>query len=803
MAPPTVTPNLAAIERVGAPQGLSAQEAAARLKKFGPNSIPEQKPHPILAFLRKFWAPVPWMLEVTFILELALRKPVEAVIIALLLIGNAVLGFVEEGKAHAALEILRQRLEINARVMRDGKWETAPAHDLVPGDCIYLRMGDMVPADAHIIQGNIEVDQSALTGESAPVELEPGGDVRSGSVVKRGEGTAEVTATGAKSMFGKTAELVRGAKTVGHMEQIIFSIVKYLLIMDITLVLAILIYAFCVGMAGSIILPFALILLVASVPVALPATFTLAQATASLKMADNNVLVTRLSAIQELASMQQLCCDKTGTLTLNELVLEKIQGLQGATESDVLAFAAQTCDAGTQDPIDMAILKKYQEKPSTTFPWIRSKLIPFDPATKRAEAELERDGQKARAIKGAPATLATLCKDSQDILKQSEVLAAQGNRVMGVAAQTDGELKFIGLLSLRDPPRPESHETVAKLQAMGIRVRMVTGDGQTTAQAISAQLGIGSKSADRSAIENGQLDADVFAGVFPEDKIALVRQLQSQHIITGMTGDGVNDAPALKQAEVGIAVSNATDVARSAASLVLTKPGISHLTDAVNIGREVYRRMLTYTTNKVTKTIQVALFLSLGLLITGSLVTTPRLILLLLFANDFVTMSLASDRVKPSPQPDRWNIRVLMWSSAMIAISWLLYCFAVFYVGRHFMKLPATQTLVFLALVFSGLATVYLVRESRAFWKSRPGTFLLCATAGDVLVVSAMAVFGILMAPVPPLMVLGLLAATLAMVLVLDVAKKPLLRRLTNEGQQMSVKPAGGASIPGSAAAKM
>jgi H+-transporting ATPase len=772
--------DLGSIPTVGAIPGLSSQEAAARLQKFGPNAIPEQKPHPIRAFLLKFWAPVPWMLEVTFILEMALHKPVESIIIALLLVGNAVLGFVQEGRAQAALEILRHRLEINARVMRDGKWLLVPARDLVPGDCIYLRMGDMVPADARLSSGYIQADQSALTGESAPIELAPGGDVRSGSVVKRGEAAAEVTATGAKSVFGKTAELVRGAKTVGHMEQIIFSIVKYLVIMDVTLVVVILIYAFAMGIAWFVILPFALILLVASVPVALPATFTLAQAAAWLEMADNDVLVTRLSAIQELASMQQLCCDKTGTLTLNELALEKVQGLNGSTASDVLAFAAQTCDAGTQDPIDIAILKQYQANPVASFHWRRAKLIPFDPATKRAEAELEMDGKKARAIKGAPTTLVGLCHNTRDILKQADALAAAGNRVIGVAAQTDGELEMIGLLSLRDPPRPESRDTIAKLQALGIRVRMVTGDGHTTAQAIATQLGIGSRSADRSAIENGQLEADVFAGVFPEDKIALVRQLQKQHIITGMTGDGVNDAPALKQAEVGIAVSSATDVARCAASLVLTKPGISHLTDAVNIGRKVYRRMLTYTTNKVTKTMQVALFLSLGLLITGSLVTTPRLILLLLFANDFVTMSLASDRVTPSPHPDRWNIRVLMGSSAVIAISWLLYCFAVFYVGRHFMKPPATQTLVFLALVFSGLATVYLVRESRAFWKSRPGTFLLCATAGDVVVVSAMAVFGVLMAPVPITMVLGLLAATVVMLLVLDVVKKPLMRRLVS-----------------------
>ncbi len=776
----TLNNNITALPAVAGAKGLSAQEAAERLKKFGPNAISKPKPHPIRDFFLKFWAPVPWMLEVTFVLEISLGKPVEAIIIALLLIGNAVLGFVEEGKAQAALDILRHRLEINARVLRDEKWQSVPAGEIVPGDCIYLRMGDMVPADARLVQGNIEVDQSALTGESAPVELAPGGDARSGSVVKRGEAAAEVTATGAKSFFGKTADLVRGAKTVGHMEQIIFSIVKYLLVMDVTLVAMVLIYAFSAGMAWSVILPFALILLVASVPVALPATFTLAQATASLEMADNNVLVTRLSAIQELAGMQQLCCDKTGTLTLNQLTLEKVQPLNGASEQDVLAFAAQTCDAGTQDPIDMAILKKYQENPVPGFHWKRRKLIPFDPATKRAEADLELDGKKARSMKGAIATLAALCKNAGDVLRQAETLAAQGNRVLGVATQVDGELQLIGLLSLRDPPRPESHDTIAKLQGLGIRVRMVTGDSQTTAQAISGQLGIGNKSADRSAIEQGQLDADVFAGVFPEDKIALVRKLQSQHIITGMTGDGVNDAPALKQAEVGIAVSNATDVARSAASLVLTKPGIGHLTDAVKIGRKVYRRMLTYTTNKITKTIQVALFLSLGLLITGQLVTTPRLVLLLLFANDFVTMSLASDRVTPSEHPDRWNVRILMESSGVIAVSWLLYCFAVFYVGRHFLPLPATQTLVFLALVFSGLATVYLVRETRAFWQSRPGTFLLWATVGDVAVVSAMATFGILMAPVPIGMVAGVLGATLAMMLVLDLVKRPLLHRLSS-----------------------
>ncbi len=778
MAPHASALNTESIPAIDAASGLSTQEAAARLKKFGPNAIPEQKPHPVRAFLAKFWAPVPWMLEVTFILELALHKPVEAVIIALLLVGNAILGFVEEGKAQSALDILRHRLEVNARVMRDGKWLPVPARDLVPGDCMYLRMGDMVPADAHLIHGNIQVDQSALTGESAPVELATGGDVRSGSIVNRGEAAAQVTATGAKSNFGKTAELVRGAKTVGHMEQIIFSIVKYLLIMDVTLVAIVLVYAFMMGIAWSVILPFALILLVASVPVALPVTFTLAQAAASLDMAKLNVLVTRLSAIQELAGMQELCCDKTGTLTLNELALEKIRPVNGASEPDVLAFAAQTCDAGTQDPIDLAILKTYQQNPVESFHWKRTRLIPFDPATKRAEAELELDGKKARAMKGAPKTLVALCKNPADSLQLADALAAQGNRVMAVAAQTDGELKLIGLLSLHDPPRPESHDTIAKLQALGIRVRMVTGDGQSTAQAIAVQLGIGNKAADRSDIEKGLIDADVFAGVFPEDKIALVRQLQKRHIITGMTGDGVNDAPALKQAEVGIAVSNATDVARSAASLVLTKPGISHLTDAVDIGRKVYRRMLTYTTNKVAKTIQVALFLSLGLLITGSLVTTPRLVLLLLFASDFVTMSLASDRVTSSPHPDRWNIKILMGSSAVIAIAWLLYCFAVFYAGRHYLSLPATQTLVFLALVFSGLATVYLVRESGSFWKSRPGTFLLCATVGDVVVVSAMAVFGLLMTPVPIMMVLVLLAATIVMMFLLDTVKKPFMRRL-------------------------
>ncbi|WP_291511231.1 plasma-membrane proton-efflux P-type ATPase [Acidithiobacillus sp.] len=753
--------------------GLSSAEAAARLQQYGPNAVREEASHPLLLFLRKFWAPVPWMLELTLVLELVLAKWPEAIIIAALLIFNGILGFSQEQRAQKALELLRERLRIEARVRRDGKWRSISATELVPGDCVHVRLGDIVPADIQLTEGQILVDQSALTGESLPVDRKAQDTVYSASTVRRGEATGTVTATGAKSYFGKTAELVRGAGAKSHLEILVLAIVRYLVIMDGLLVAAILAYATWMQMPLAEILPFALILLVASVPVALPATFTLATAVASLRLAHHGVLVTRLAAIEEAAAMSDLCSDKTGTLTQNRLQVSAVQAASGQQRQELLAMAALASDEATQDPIDLAILGAAQAEGVATPD--RQDFIPFDPSSKRSEAVFQKDGSAWRALKGAPQVIAALCQGA-DWEKETEELASTGARVLGVAAGPDGAPRWLGLIGLADPLREDAADLIAKLQNFGVRVRMVTGDSPATAAHVAKELGISGKACDRKSLRE---DCGVYAGVFPEDKFHLVQSLQKQGHIVGMTGDGVNDAPALKQAEMGVAVESATDVAKAAASLVLTQAGLRGILTAVETGRRVYQRMLTYTLNKIVKVFQVALFLSLGFLVFHDFVVTPLLVLLLLFANDFVTMSLADDHVRPSPRPDRWDVRSLVWSSLVVAGAWLVYIFLVYGAGilLH-LPLPARQSLDFLGLVFSGLANVFLVRERGHLWASLPGRFLLWASLADIVVVSVLASQGWLMTALPVPIILALLAATVLFTLLLDQIKVPLLRRL-------------------------
>ncbi len=732
------------------------------------------------------------MLEATIVLQLLLGKGEEAFVIALLLVVNALLSFLQENHADNALALLRQRLNVQARVRRDGRWQLRPARELVPGDAVHLRLGDLVPADIILHDGNLQLDQSSLTGESLPVEAMAGATAYSGSIVRRGEATGEVLATGGRTRFGQTADLVRTAGGGSHLQTVIFAIVKYLIALDVLLVATLLIYAALTGMPMSEALPFALILLVASVPVALPATFTLATAIGAMELARHGVLVTHLTAIEEAAALDVLVSDKTGTITENVIHVAAVHPLPGQDEASLLRLAALACDEADQDPIDMAILAaaKRQQPEWPVLP-VRESFLPFDPATRRSEARVRENGTLQRVVKGAPQAVAELCQSAADISPTSSIsslaqqLAASGYRVLAVAAGTDSTLRLAGLIALEDPPRPDAAELIDSLQQLGIRVIMATGDNAATAQAIAQRVGIGSRACLPDGLRNGNapaLDAcDVFARVYPEDKLQLVRALQADGHIVGMTGDGVNDAPALKQAEVGTAVSNATDVAKAAASLVLTDAGLGNILHAVRASRRIYQRMLTYTLNKIIKTLEIALFLSLGVMLTGVFVITPKLIVLLLFTNDFVTMAIATDQVRYSNRPERWQVRQLLLTAAPLAGLMLILSFSLFFVGKYALHLPLQQlqTLIFVMLVFTGLGNVFLVRERHHFWQSRPSRWLLLSALGDVLAVSLLAGFGILMTPVPPWLIAVLLGITALYLLAVDFIKVRILGRLS------------------------
>jgi H+-transporting ATPase len=560
--------------------GLTCAEAAARLAQYGPNALPETKPHPFLEFLKLLWGPIPWLLEITVILQLLLGKVAEAIIIALLILFNAVFSTIQAKRSSDALALLRQQLKLTARVHRDGAWTVLPSDQLVPGDIIHIRMGDLLPADVKIFDGDLLLDQSVLTGEALPVEVSGGGDGYAGAIVKHGEATAIVTATGVRTRFGRTAELVRQAQGKSNLEEVIFSITKSLVILAALLAIGIIAYAVIQQMPLLEIMPFALILLVASVPAALPATFAIATALGAQELSHQGVLVTNLTAIEDAAGMDVLCSDKTGTITQNQLSVAQLHPDQAQTEEALLRLAAMACDPSTQDPIDLAILKCATERKVLPDFSLRTQFIPFDPETKRSEAYFSENNALIHVLKGAPHAIAAICQDAPATLEaEVNALAAQGYRVLGVAHGVGQRVQLSGLVSLQDPPRPDSAEMISRLRNWGIRVLMITGDGLSTAQAVARQVGLGARACTAQALTapNANLsDCDVFAEVLPEHKYDIVQTLQKQGHIVGMTGDGVNDAPALHQAQVGIAVANATDVAKAAASLVLTTPGLEH-----------------------------------------------------------------------------------------------------------------------------------------------------------------------------------------------------------------------------------
>ena len=761
--------------------GLTAIEAQTRLKSSGPNSMPDTALHPMRMAFAKFWAPVPWMLEAAIVLELILGKDVEAAIIALLLIFNALLGFFQENRAQATLAALKSRLALNASVRRDNVWKTVPAVELVPGDVVKLSLGAVVAADVRISTGEVLLDQSMLTGESVPIEAGAGVQTFAGALVRRGEAVAEVTATGARTKFGRTAELVRTAHVESSQQKAVFRVVRNLAACNGVIILLMVGYAYFLKMPAAEIIPLALTAILASIPVALPATFTLASALGARALAKLGVLPTRLSAVDEAASMDVLCADKTGTLTQNELTVTSVHPLSGFDEAHVLALAAMASSDGGQDPVDGAIrsaaaAKKIPEAMHLTA------FTPFDPANKRSEATfIDAKGAPQRAAKGAFSAIVGLAPIEASAATAAKDLESKGYRVLAVATGPATAMKMVGLIALSDPARADSPGLVTALQALGVRTIMVTGDAPATAAIVAHTVGLnGAVSPPGIAADVRPEQFSVYAGVLPEDKYKLVKAFQKSNHTVGMCGDGANDAPALRQAQIGIAVSTATDVAKSAAGMVLTKPGLGGIVAAVNEGRLTFQRILTYTLNSITKKIVQVLFLAVALIMTGHAILTPMLMVIIMITGDFLGMSLTTDRVRASPSPNAWKIRNLTVAGALMGIGELLFCTAILACGKYAMNmdLNTLRTLAFVAIVFGNQATTYNNRERRHLWSSRPSKWVLASSGVDILIATTLSVAGIAMSPLPSLMVIGTLAGAAAFTVAIDFVKVPAFRRL-------------------------
>lgn len=764
---------------------------------YGPNEVPEKRDRAVLRFIRRFWGLTPWMLELTALLTFALGNLTDTYIVLGLLLLNGILGFYQEERAGQAIAYLRRQLRINARVLRDGIWSLVPARELVPGDLVRTRTGDFVPADLRIQEGALEVDQSAVTGESLAVEKQMAETVVSGSTITQGEATGLVTATGGRTFFGKTVELVQIAKPKLHMEEVTSQVVQWLLVMVGGLLVVAIVYTAVIGRNVFALLPLAVVLLVSAIPVALPTMFTISMALGSLELAKTGVLITHLSAGEDAATMDVLCADKTGTITVNRLRVVETVPLNGYSTEDALRFATLASNEANRDPIDLAVIQATRDQNVGPDGWVQHAFVPFDHATRRTAAAIENRGQKAYALKGAINAIVTSGASKEElprIVKEVERLAAKGYRCIAVAVGPSlDKTTPVGILALADPPRADSAHLIAELRGLGISVKMLTGDALPIAKELAQEVGLGDGIARMVDVKSGLHEGyDVgviesssgFAEIFPEDKYLVVKALQERHHTVGMTGDGVNDAPALKQAEVGIAVSNATDVAKKSASVVLTNPGLAGTIDLIKSGRRIYQRIITWILNKVVKTFQIVVFVVLAFLLTGDYIVSVFTMILFLFVTDFVTLSLATDTVRYSETPDTWDIRGLVFVSiglgALIVAESLVFLF----LGLNFLgfgsDLRGLQTFIFDYLVFLGVLNVLVLRERNHFWTSAPSTPLLTAVSLDLLVVAAISATGFFeLQPIGALAIGAALAFSAATAFAVnDPVKTILIRKL-------------------------
>ena len=747
-------------------EGLSQIEAEERLVRYGSNEIKEEKENPLLKFLSRFWGPIPWMIEIAVILSGVVQHWPDFFIILLLLVANALVGYWEEHEAGNAIAALKAKLAIKARVKRDGKWITPAARELVPGDVIRIRIGDIIPADARLLDGDpVEVDQSALTGESLPVSRKPGEAVFSGSILRQGEIGAMVYATGADTYFGKTALLVDEAHTISHFQKAVLKIGNYLIFLAVALVAIIVVVAIFRGDPIITTLQFALVLTVAAIPVAMPTVLSVTMAVGARLMARKKAIVSRLVAIEELAGVDVLCSDKTGTLTQNKLTLGEPFAVAGISVEKVVLCGALASRADNDDTIDLAVLGGLKDKSLDGYQILHFQ--PFDSVQKRTESNvIGLNGKAFKVTKGAPQVILELSSNATEVkLSVGQAVnefAAKGFRSLGVAeAVGDGPWKFLGILPLFDPPWDDAKATLETARGMGVSIKMVTGDQLAIAQETARKLGMGinildatnlgdSKTVEPQTVVESIENADGFAQVFPEHKFHIVDVLQTRGHIVGMTGDGVNDAPALKKADCGIAVMGATDAARAAASIVLTTPGLSVIIDAIKESRNIFQRMTSYAIYRIAETLRVLLFMTLSILVFNFYPLTAVMIVILALLNDGAILSIAYDKVQYKNRPEAWDMRIVLGISTVLGVIGVVSAFALFYLAERVFHLDREhiQTLMYLKLSVAGHLTIFLTRTRGPFWSIKPARILLAAVIGTQIIATLIAVYGVFMTPI-------------------------------------------------------
>jgi H+-transporting ATPase len=717
--------------------GLSSQAAKVKAVSLGFNEIPVKHKNLILLFIKKFWSLSAWMLEAIALLSFILKKWTDFYVVIFLLLLNAMISFLQERRAQKVVQMLQSKLQMQTRVLRDGIWCDLSARELVPGDIIRLRMGDLVPADLRIIDGTAQVDQSTLTGESKDVTKNVGDEVFSASIVRLGEFLGVVVFTGIKTFYGRTVELVQSAQPKLHMEEVVSKLVRTLFLIVGAIVAVLLVVGIFRGTPVVEILPLCLVLLMAAVPIALPVMFTVSTAIGARDLGKKGVLITRLSATEDAATMQVLFVDKTGTITLNQLAVKEFAPENGVSSDDLLLYAALSSNESNRDSIDSAILKAAHEKKLLLENYKQTEFVPFSPATRKTSATISDSTGIFIVTKGALHAIANLSNLTTEKIKQLEVtvdaFAEKGYRCLGIAKTIGNQTNFLGLIALYDPPRPDSKDLITKLHKLGVQIKMLTGDALPVARQVASEVGLNKiiKMPEPQSILEYLKQNDGIAEVFPEDKYKVIKAFQDEKIIVGMTGDGVNDSPALQAAEVGIAVYGATDAARASASVVLTDSGLSGIVDLVVNGRSVYQRILTWIINKVSRTVLKTGFVGISYLITGQLVISALGMIVLVFMTDFVKIALATDKVRPSQHPDSWDIGYFTTISMILGICMVAESLALLWMGCEFFGIELASrelhTYSFLILLFMALFSIVSIRERDSFWKSRPSETLMLA----------------------------------------------------------------------------